>query len=90
MKVLTANRLSDGVVVYLARNGWTHLFDEAQRLEPEAADVALKAAQGQSRALVAPYLVDVSQGEIERRERLRETIRAHGPTVGHSLNWGAG
>ena len=50
---------------------------------------ALKAAVAQAHALVGPYLVEVGSGEIEPRERLRETIRAGGPTVGHSLDWKA-
>jgi sulfite reductase (NADPH) hemoprotein beta-component len=92
MKVLTANRLADGAVIYLARNGgWTHALDDAQRLAPDVAAEALTQAQDLPRFLVGPYLVEigegVSAGEIEPRERLRETIRADGPTVGHSLGW---
>lgn len=90
MKILTANRLSDGVVVYLAADGrWSRAFDEARRLTSEDAEAALKAAVAQAHALVGPYLVEVGSGEIEPRERLRETIRAGGPTVGHSLDWKA-
>ena len=90
MKVLTANRLTDGAVVYRATDGgWTHAFEAAELLPPEAADAALAEAQGQPRLLVGPYLVEVDAGEVERRERLRETIRAQGPTVGHSLDWKA-
>jgi hypothetical protein len=90
VKILTANRLSDGAVVYLTAAGaWTRSFDEAERLEPEAAKAALAAAQAQPQQFVAPYLVEIDGGEIERRERLRESIRAAGPTVGHSRNWRA-
>lgn len=91
MKILTANRLSDGAVVYLAEDGaWARGFEQAKRLDPEAASTALAAAQAQPLQFVAPYLVAVDgDGEVERRERLRETIRATGPTVGHSRSWKA-
>jgi hypothetical protein len=90
MKVLTANRLVDGVVVYLSPDGrWTHDFAQAARLAPEAAADALGQAQAQPRMLVGPYLVEVDGQTVEPRERLRETIRAEGPTVGHSLDYGA-
>jgi hypothetical protein len=99
MKILTGNRLADGVVIYLGVGGtWVRELAHAQRLAPETAATALEAAQAQSRFLVGPYLVDVGGdkiegdelegGEIEPRERLRETIRAAGPSVGHSLDWG--
>lgn len=90
MKVLTANRLSDGAVVYLAKDGGlTRDFADAARLDPDAAVGALEQAQGQPRVLVGPYLVEVEGETVERRERLREAIRAKGPTVGHSLKPGA-
>ena len=90
MKVLTANRLVDGVVVYLANDGgWTHVFADAARLAPDAAADALGQAQGQARVLVGPYLVEVDGQTVEPRERLRETIRAKGPSVGHSLDYRA-
>jgi hypothetical protein len=89
MKVLTANRLSDGVVVYLAKDGgWTRDFADAARLDPDAAADAIGRAQALPRVLVGPYLVEVEGETVERRERLREAIRAKGPTVGHSLKSG--
>lgn len=90
MKVLTANRLADGAVVYLAKDGaWTRAFADAVRLAPEAAADALGTAQAQPQVFVAPYLVEVEGDAVEKRERLREAIRAKGPTVGHSLKYGA-
>jgi hypothetical protein len=90
MKVLTANRLTDGIVVYLAADGrWTPRFEEAERLSADAAAAALAAANARPELIVAPYLVAVDGGEVEPRERLRERIRAGGPTVGHSLDWSA-
>jgi hypothetical protein len=90
MKVLTANRLSDGAVVYLANHGgWTRDFADAARLDPDAAAGALAQAQAQPRVLVGAYLVELDGEAVERRERLREAIRAKGPSVGHSLKQGA-
>ena len=86
MKVLTANRLADGAVVYLAASGWTERLEAAVRLEDDAASAALARAESQGTAVVGPYLVDADAAGVVGRERLRETIRATGPTVGHSLD----
>ena len=85
MKLLTANRLVDGKVVWLGEAGWSQDFARAMRLDPDQAAAALEAAQSGARNLVGPYLIAVEDDRVERRERLRETIRAGGPTVGHSV-----
>jgi hypothetical protein len=86
VKIVTANRLTDGVVVYRdAREGWTREISEAQRFSPEVAAAALAEAQAQSRVVVGAYLVEIDDGAFVRRERQRETIRANGPSVGNSL-----
>ena len=85
MKVVTANRLTDGAVVYLADFGWTERLEAALRLDEEVANAALARAEAQATTVVAPYLVDADAVGVVGRERLRETIRATGPTVGHSL-----
>ncbi len=85
MKLLTANRLADGKVIWFTGRGWSEAFGAAVRLDAEAAAAALEDAQGQPRELVGPYLIAVEDDAVERRERLRERIRAGGPTVGHSL-----
>jgi hypothetical protein len=90
MKVLTASRLSDGAVVYLANDGaWTRDFAAAARLDSDAAPAALQQAQAQPRVLVGAYLLELDGETVEKRERLREAIRANGPTVGHSLKQSA-
>jgi hypothetical protein len=87
VKIITANRLTDGVVVYRdAHAGWTRQIADAQRFAPDVAAAALAEAQAQSRVVVGAYLVEIDDGAFERRERQRETIRAHGPSVGHSLD----
>ena len=87
MKLLTANRLADGTVVWLTAEGaWSEQSDAAARLDTEAAAAALVEAERQFRTVVGAYLIDADEaGTIVARERLRETIRAKGPTAGHSL-----
>jgi hypothetical protein len=86
MKILTANRLTDGAVVYLTASGdWSHDLSHALRLTDADAPAALAAAELLPRVLVGPYLIDADERGPAGRERLKETIRAAGPTVGHSL-----
>jgi len=85
MKVLAANRLVDGIVVYLSTNGtWTEHITDARKVSDEE-EVAVLDIGVQAEAaceVVAPYLVDVASGEISvRPTRLRELIRENGPTV---------
>ena len=86
MKLLTANRLTDGIVVWRAADAsWSPLFQAAARLSPEDAAAALADAIARPTLLVGPYLIDADEaGAVIARERLRETIRAGGPSVGHS------
>ncbi len=86
MKMLTANRLTDGAVLWLAgRNVWTEDFENAALLDAATAEGALATAQDEPGLLIAPYLVEVDEAGVDKRERLREAIRAGGPSVGHSL-----
>jgi hypothetical protein len=84
-KVLTANRLSDGAVVYLGAGGWSEWIDAASVAADEtaAADLEARGAQAVAeRQVVDPYLIDViSEGGHLAAARLRERIRAAGPTV---------
>jgi hypothetical protein len=85
-KAVTANRLSDGEVVYLtADNQWAETFPAADIADGAAAGEALLA-----RALPAdfelhvlePYLFEVLQdGAHFKPASVREIIRAAGPTV---------
>ena len=85
-QILTANRLSDGAVVYLdATGGWTKQVAEARLAADEtvAANlVALGARAVAESKVVEPYLIDVTvmDGEIVP-VRYRELIRAVGPSV---------
>jgi hypothetical protein len=87
MKALTANRLTDGAVVYLTEAGeWSRLIQDVRALDDVQSEAALSAALAQPHLLVAPYLVEFDEGRPSGRDRLKETIRANGPTVGHSLD----
>ncbi|MBI4182988.1 MAG: DUF2849 domain-containing protein [Proteobacteria bacterium] len=84
--IVTANRLRDGEVVYLAPGGrWAERLVEAEAAESEP-DLArlLATAEQAVRALlvVGPYEMPVERAEGELRPlSQRERIRALGPTV---------
>ena len=89
-QALTANRLNDGIVVYLAADDrWSESLQDADVAEgKEAADALLaRAAPSVDRnEVVEPYLFEVSRedGGI-RAVSVRETIRQAGPTVRRDL-----
>lgn len=86
-KVVTANDLRDGLVVFLDDNGgWTHRIAEARVLTdgPELEDANVYAkAQHDARIVVEPYPIDVKITDgVPVPVRIREKIRADGgPTV---------
>jgi hypothetical protein len=82
--VVTANRLIDGIVVYLAADGsWTEDIAHARRAETEEKTKALEAVAAQAvkeRKVVAVYPMDVtidSHGvhALSVRERIRAAHR---------------
>jgi hypothetical protein len=90
MRALTANRLTDGAVVYLTTSGeWSRIISELRALPDTEAEAALSQALAQPQLLVGPYLIDVDEDGPVGRERLKESIRSSGPTVGHSLKGAA-
>jgi len=93
-QVLTANRLAIGEVVYWnAGRFWVTRFDEAQILSDTEAEAALQGAEEwvRQREVVAPYLFDVRVEEgIAVPLKVREAIRAAGPTVRPDLGKQAG
>lgn len=85
-QLVTANRLRDGIAVFLTRSGaWSEEIDEAVlALEPEAAAaLEARARDDERKTLVTgSYLVDAER--IDGRMRathIRERMRALGPTV---------
>ena len=86
MKIVTANRLSDGRVIYADPSGDpVEALDRAGRFDGDAADAALSRAALNPATFVNPYLVEIDDGRPSGRDRFKELIRSQGPTVGHSL-----
>ncbi|PBB90061.1 nitrite reductase [Mesorhizobium sp. WSM3864] len=85
MKVLTANRLSDGIAVWYADGGWAETVSGADIAHDKAAEDRLEAvgaAAAANNEVVDVNLIDVTviNGAVEP-VRLREKIRAAGPTI---------
>jgi Protein of unknown function (DUF2849) len=82
--VVTANRLTDGAVIYRTSNGqWTRdLPGAAVVTTSDAAMALLTAARAEGVRVVDAYVapVDLSNGK-PRPGNLRERIRAAGPTI---------
>ncbi|MBL6928869.1 MAG: DUF2849 domain-containing protein [Rhodospirillales bacterium] len=90
LQALTANRLIDGLVVYLTETGeWSTRVDDAALVPAETGEIVLAATGEQAVStnhVVAPYLIDVETGGGEvNPTRFRERIRAFGPTVNTSV-----
>lgn len=89
MKILTANRLSDGIAVWYADGGWAETVDHADLAHDKAAEDRLEAIGAKAYAnneVVDVNLIDadVVNGMVEP-VRLREKIRAAGPTIRNDL-----
>jgi hypothetical protein len=85
-EIVTANRLNDGLVVYLdGAGGWSERIAEArvaQGGEDAAALLALAEEPEHAVRVVGPYLMEVAlDGAVPRPTSNRERIRALGPTV---------
>ena len=85
-KVLTANRLTDGIAVWLNANGeWVVSLQEALVARHAEAVAALETIGKKSYA--DNQVVDVAVVEVQETDgvlwplRLRERIRAQGPTM---------
>jgi hypothetical protein len=87
-KAITANRLGDGLVVFLdAAGGWSLAIGDA-RLVSDGPDLdeanAYAKAQHDARIVVEPYPIDIEIVDGKPVPvRLRERIRAEGPTIAY-------
>jgi len=86
MKIITANRLTDGAVVFLSAAGWVEQIAQSARLN--AADAVEAGLAKAAKAMANREVVDVAAIDVTVEEgrgpvpvRLRERIRAFGPTV---------
>ena len=90
-EVVTANRLDDGAVVYLTEEGdWSELIIDSLTVSDDSERDALltEAANAVARQeVVEPYVVAVKDdsGTIQPI-RIREQIRAEGPSVRQHAN----
>lgn len=87
-KIITANNLGDGLVVFLTPSGgWSTELSHSRIIGTGELDEALAYAKAQHDAqiVVEPYEIDVELAEgIPVPLRLRERIRAaKGPTVAY-------
>jgi hypothetical protein len=83
MKALTANRLSDGEVVFWNDGRWVERFADAQLwADDDAATVEAEASgKNQPTVVVDVYLIDLIESEgVWAPLSYRERIRALGPT----------
>jgi Protein of unknown function (DUF2849) len=88
MNIITANSLKDGLVVFQTASGWTLVIDQSETLETKD-DVAgaLERAMRDAAAnrVVEPYAIEAARDGVHIvPTRLREKIRAAGPTTGNS------
>lgn len=89
-QIVSANRLTDGLVVYLTADaGWSERLDDGHAATDDAAADRLLAAARRAvedRIVVDPYLIDVAEIDgVRRPTKFREYIRAKGPTVRRDL-----
>ena len=88
MNIITGNSLGEGLVVFQSASGWSLNIGEADVFETkEALDAAVVRANADAAAnrVVEPYPIEVTrQGGKIVPVKLREKIRADGPTTGHS------
>lgn len=83
MKAITANRLTDGRVIYrTAEAGWSTRFEDAHPLTDEESEALLATAEADSGIAVGPYLIELGEGAPAGQKWRREGIRIGGPSSG--------
>lgn len=81
---VTANRLTDGLVVFRTAEGaWSTAYADAALYDDSAAEVA--AASSEATVVVGVYAVEVEQAEDGTWQPLttRERIRVLGPSIAY-------
>lgn len=84
LKAITANRLHDGRVVYLDRDGeWVTEIAHANAFPAEREDSMLAHARADEAGclIVGPYSIELTDTPTPEPATLRERIRARGPTT---------
>ncbi|HEX6865747.1 MAG TPA: DUF2849 domain-containing protein [Caulobacteraceae bacterium] len=83
MKAITANRLTDGEVVFWQEGRWVERFADAQTFDDDGhGEAALEVAKGQPTVVIDPYLIDIEEAPTGGLAPVsyRERLRALGPT----------
>ncbi len=87
-QIMTANKLSDGAVVFLGYDGaWTRQVDDARIAERDEDVADMQAEASESAEVVDRYLIDVEiraaegSGRFVKPTQYRERIRAFGPST---------
>ena len=93
MKVLTANRLTDGEAVWYSAKGWVRAFEQSEvaaNADAESRLATIGAMAYANNEVVDVNLIDVAlkDGKLHAL-RLRERIRADGPTIDYAPNTAA-
>jgi len=91
LQILTANRLSDGCVVWYAGHGdWVEEMSQAMVAHNEDDKIMLEAqaqAAISANLVVEATLIDVAEGgDAYHALRLRERIREKGPSIAYGLS----
>lgn len=81
LKILGANRLTDGEAVWWTGSGWADNMTRAVLMDSATADVALAAALAAETVVVSAEIEDALPSEAGPVPRWRERIRSLGPTV---------
>jgi hypothetical protein len=89
-QVLTANRLRDGLVVFMTDGAaWSPWIEDAAIARTKDAAVDLEAkgnAAAKANVVVGPYLIDIlEEGNAVRAAHIREYLRTQGPSVRQDL-----
>jgi hypothetical protein len=90
MEILTGNELTSGATVYLDRTGsWVESLQAARIFSKEEAaerDAAIAATKATGRVISVEIEEVTLEGGLITPKRLRERIRAAGPTAPLTLN----
>lgn len=88
VQIATANRLTDGIVVFLGYDGeWARHIDDARIAEREDDIAELEAEAATSPQVVGAYLIEADvrapegRGRVVSPLRYKERIRAFGPSI---------
>ena len=87
MKLITANHLKTGRVIYYQASpeGWTADPEAATAFHDEDAQGRLEALEAAPGDALGPYLIPLSDRGLGGQKWRRETLRHRGPSAGTTL-----